>query len=259
MMQSTNWNPTTYAGASEIQFWQAMEALTILNLKGDETILDVGSGDGKITALLADKVPHGKVVGVDITPEMIEFSKDKFGSISNLSFQLMSADNLDFTEAFDYVVSFSCLHWVKNQKKVWQGFYNALKPEGQVIAGFQSDHEHLWDAVAEVISKSAWRDLFSEFQDPYNHYSLSTIQQYIQQAGFYLARADEIHQVESLKSVGALKNFLQNWVPQFRFLKNEKAELFVDEVIGNYMSRIEPVIRQQAGIRMKRFIFHAIK
>ena len=258
-MQNINWNPLTYAQASDIQFWQAMEALTILNLKGDERILDLGCGDGKITALLADKVPKGEVVGIDITPEMIEFSKDKFDAISNLSFELLSADNLSYIEEFDYVVSFSCLHWIKNQKSVWQGIFKALKPGGQVIAGFQSDHEHLWDAIVEVISKSEWKNLFSGFQDPYNHYSLKAMQGYIQSAGFYLARADEIHQVESLKSVGALKNFLQNWVPQFRFLEDDKAALFVDEVIGNYMSKIDPVIRQQAGIRIKRFIFHAIK
>ena len=100
-MQYTNWNAKTYSEASDIQFWQAMEALTILNLKGDETILDVGCGDGKITALIADKVPNGRVVGVDITDDMINFAQEKFDTIPNLSFKLMSADKLSYSGEFD--------------------------------------------------------------------------------------------------------------------------------------------------------------
>lgn len=43
-------------------------SLNDLELQGNESILDVGCGDGKITALLASKVPQGFVIGVDPYP-----------------------------------------------------------------------------------------------------------------------------------------------------------------------------------------------
>ena len=55
------------------QTW-ARELIAQLKLRGDERILDVGCGDGKVTAEMARAVPHGSVVGVDASPQMIEFA-----------------------------------------------------------------------------------------------------------------------------------------------------------------------------------------
>ena len=63
------------------------------SLRGDEHILDVGCGDGKVTAEIARAVPRGSVVGIDASPEMIAVRAQSFsaGQISNLEFQVMDA------------------------------------------------------------------------------------------------------------------------------------------------------------------------
>jgi ubiquinone/menaquinone biosynthesis C-methylase UbiE len=54
-----------------------------LKLRGDETILDVGCGDGKITAELARAVPRGFVLGTDASAEMIAFARKTFSPPKN--------------------------------------------------------------------------------------------------------------------------------------------------------------------------------
>jgi len=59
------WNPEDYAKSSDTQLKWAQELRQNLNLQGNESVLDVGCGDGKITADFATTLPKGRVTGVD--------------------------------------------------------------------------------------------------------------------------------------------------------------------------------------------------
>ena len=84
------WNAAAYAANSEVQQGWARELIPKLNLRGDERVLDVGCGDGKVTAEIARAVPRGQVLGMDASPEMIAFAKKTFpvSKVSNLKFQV---------------------------------------------------------------------------------------------------------------------------------------------------------------------------
>src|SRR5437764_3881206 len=96
------WNAADYAkNSSEQQRW-ARELIGKLALRGDERILDVGCGDGKVTAELAASVPRGSVVGVDSSPEMIGFARAMIlPAVGNLRLELMDARQLAFRDEFD--------------------------------------------------------------------------------------------------------------------------------------------------------------
>jgi len=66
------WNPGEYAKHSAAQLAWARELFARLKLKGDESLLDIGSGDGKVTAGIAAALPRGRVVGLDGSHEMVE-------------------------------------------------------------------------------------------------------------------------------------------------------------------------------------------
>ena len=87
------WNPDHYNRNSAAQEKWASELLAKLRLKGDEQILDIGCGDGKVTAEVARSVPRGKVVGLDSSIEMIDFARKNFPAeaIPQLRFQLGDA------------------------------------------------------------------------------------------------------------------------------------------------------------------------
>jgi trans-aconitate 2-methyltransferase len=70
----TEWNAESYSRQSSLQQAMAEEQLSSLTLEGSERILDVGCGDGKITAAIAARVPRGSVLGVDPSRDMIAFA-----------------------------------------------------------------------------------------------------------------------------------------------------------------------------------------
>jgi trans-aconitate methyltransferase len=90
---TAEWNAADYAANSAVQQTWARELIAQLNLRGDEHILDVGCGDGKVTAEIARAVPRGSVTGADASPQMIEFAQKTFSpcEISNLKFQICDA------------------------------------------------------------------------------------------------------------------------------------------------------------------------
>ncbi|MFN6530106.1 class I SAM-dependent methyltransferase [Nostoc sp. ChiSLP03a] len=92
------WNPEDYCKNSSDQQKWAKEAIVKLNLKGNESILDIGCGDGKVTADIASYIPNGSVIGIDNSSEMIDFAQKNFSPsyFPNLSFQIADAKNLNF-------------------------------------------------------------------------------------------------------------------------------------------------------------------
>ena len=74
----TEWNASDYSRQSSLQEAMAGQILALLDLGGAERVLDVGCGDGKITARIAGRVPRGSVLGVDPSRDMIAFASGHF-------------------------------------------------------------------------------------------------------------------------------------------------------------------------------------
>ena len=65
------WDAKEYAKHSQNQYEWALELIPKLKLKGNEVLLDIGCGDGKVSATLASYLPNGRVVGIDSSEEMV--------------------------------------------------------------------------------------------------------------------------------------------------------------------------------------------
>jgi len=129
----TEWNPEAYSQVSKLQQWLAEKSLASLTLRGDERVLDLGCGHGKISAAIAARLPHGSVLGADASHDMVAFAGRTFppSQHPNLAFQVADAAHLGFDGEFDLVVSFNCLHWVRDQAAALRGIAAALAPEGR--------------------------------------------------------------------------------------------------------------------------------
>src|SRR5438034_9258270 len=100
----TEWDAAEYYRRSSLQEAMAQEVIALLDLKGSERILDVGCGDGKITAQIASRASKGgSVVGVDPSRDMISFARSHFGpaTLPNLRFEVADARRLPFKNEFD--------------------------------------------------------------------------------------------------------------------------------------------------------------
>ena len=124
----TEWNAELYRERSSLQQTMAAEVLQALEFTGAERVLDVGCGDGRITAEIARRVPRGGVVGVDASSSMIELAAQK--TEPNLHFAVADARSLPFSQEFDLVVSFNALHWIHEQELALASIHKALKAAG---------------------------------------------------------------------------------------------------------------------------------
>ena len=132
------WNAADYADNSSAQAKWGREIISRLKLRGDETVLDIGCGDGKLTAALARQLPRGSVLGIDNSPEMVRYAAKSFpaAKFPNLSFKVCDARRLAFADKFDLVVSFSTLHWVKDHMPILRGIRRGLKSGGKALLQF---------------------------------------------------------------------------------------------------------------------------
>ncbi|MEM7757189.1 MAG: class I SAM-dependent methyltransferase [Cyanobacteria bacterium P01_A01_bin.40] len=92
------WNPEDYTKNSDAQLKWARSLIQNLNLNDYQSILDLGCGDGKITADFAASFPENRVVGVDSSAEMVAYAAEKYPArkYPNLNFVCMDARSLDF-------------------------------------------------------------------------------------------------------------------------------------------------------------------
>jgi trans-aconitate 2-methyltransferase len=109
----SDWDGRRYDEVNGLQRWVADQAVAALSLRGDERVLDVGCGDGRVTAAVAALVPRGSVLGIDPSPRMLEVAASRVRpDVANLAFAPGTAETLAYAGEFDVVVSFNALHWV---------------------------------------------------------------------------------------------------------------------------------------------------
>ena len=111
--------------------------IALASLREGETVLDLGTGAGFDCFLAANKVgKNGKVIGVDMTPEMIEKAREnaKKGNYGNVEFRLGEIENLPVTDnAVDVVISNCVINLSPDKERVFMETFRVLRPGGRLM------------------------------------------------------------------------------------------------------------------------------
>src|SRR5208337_5047618 len=218
--KSAKWNPADYAAHSTVQQSWARELIARLSLRGDEHILDVGCGDGKVTAEITQAVPRGSVVGIDASAEMIAFAQKAFppSAISNLAFQICDARKISLaalfpgapasrrrvpcvpagrrrsqthgggvkSASFDLVFSNAALHWVDDHEAILRGAASVLKPGGRLVVscGGRGNAHDVFLALRPEMRLKRWRGFFRKLETPYFFYRPDDYEKWLPRFGF---------------------------------------------------------------------------
>ena len=107
-----------------------------LRLTGGDRLLDIGCGDGAMTATLAARFPEAEFVGIDSAPDMIATASQH--TPPNLGFELCSAQDIAFDDRFTVAISIAALHWVPgtDHPVFLAGLHRALRAGGRFLAEF---------------------------------------------------------------------------------------------------------------------------
>ncbi len=179
-----DWDAGTYDRVSDPQFGWALEQLTRLELAGDEVVLDAGCGSGRVTAELVDRVPGGRVYGVDVAPSMVEHARRALGAKATILCQDLI--ELELPEPVDVVFSNATFHWIHNHEALFAALYRAMKPGGRLLAqcgglGNIDAFRQIADAVA---AEAPFAPHFEGWRRPWNYASAEETAERLTRAGF---------------------------------------------------------------------------
>lgn len=228
------WIAEDYYQHSQFQYEHAQLALSHYQFKGDEHILDVGCGDGRITAEIAKKAPLGSVIGIDNSPTMITFAEKTFQD-DNLTFEIGDAEKIYYKNKFDLIVSFACLHWVKNQLAFLCGAKSALKINGKVILTLYPKHRDIWQAIEKTSLEPQWNKYFLGYKNPHICYDIESYIHLCEKANLTIDYINECIPVAYFKTSTEAKAFIKSWLPHTNQIDTSLTEDFLEDIMQRFL------------------------
>jgi trans-aconitate 2-methyltransferase len=182
-----DWDAGTYHRVSTPQVRWAEEVLGRLELRGDETVLDAGCGSGRVTAMLLERLPEGRIVAVDGSPSMIEAARDALPE--RVDFVVCDLAELELDEPVDAVFSNAVFHWLPDHDRLFERLHAAVRPGGQLIAqcGGQGNVATFRDAMQDVGRREPYAEHIADYA-PWNFAAPEETEERLQRAGFADAR-----------------------------------------------------------------------
>ena len=237
----TDWQANDYFHHSALQESMAQEQLSQLHLDGNESVLDVGCGDGKITAQIAGRVPHGSILGIDPSPAMITFATRHFGTIANPNLRFAVADvrHLTYKNQFDLVISFNALHWVPQQQEALRSIHAALKPNGKAQLRLvpEGSRKSLEDVIEQVRSGPRWAPNFVGFEKPFAHFTPAEYRLMAEQAGFRVQKLNVADKSWDFTSRPLFEAFCRATFAEWtQHLPESDWSAFITEVLDRYQT-----------------------
>ncbi|KJH70650.1 SAM-dependent methyltransferase [Aliterella atlantica CENA595] len=258
------WNPEDYAKNSDAQLKWARELRAKLDLQGNESVLDVGCGDGKITADFAVALPRGKVVGVDSSTQMIDYATRTYADTKypNLSFACIDARSLEFDDEFNLVFSNATLHWVDNHQAFLQGVSRALRSGGRLIVGCggKGCAVDVLQVFSELVASKPWSDRFDNFYNPYYFYSDEEYAVWLEESGFKVEQLALVPKDMTHHGKEGLAGWIRTtWMPFTHRVPENEREYFISSFVDTYLEQIPLDKDGLAHVRMVRLEVNALK
>lgn len=233
---TTGWDPEGYHKNSQ---WQKASAESLIlqgyPFKGNEAVLDIGCGDGKVSAFLAKLVPQGSVIALDLSPAMVAFAQKNYPS-PNLKFELGDVTGMTFENQFDLATSFTSMHLVKDQKDALAAIYRSLKPDGKVLMQFPAV-DGFDGTLAQLIAEPKWAKQFEGFDSGWYFYFPKDYKPLLKQAGFTPVRVEITRLEETYPSKEAFKKCISYWLPHLRQLSDSNKEAFLNDLVDKYVEK----------------------
>lgn len=193
MAQATDWDAGLYHEVSSFQEgWGRKMLDERLDLNGDETVLDAGCGSGRLTEVLLERLPRGRVIGVDASPSMVEHARGVLGD----QVALINCDLVELTpellheaagvDSVDAVFSNATFHWIPDHEALFRSLQAVLCPGGRLVAqcGAEGNVEAFGAVVEQIAATAPFAEHLAGWEPPWNFTSQAVAEERLAAAGF---------------------------------------------------------------------------
>lgn len=258
------WDPKTYEKSSSAQKRWAEELISRISIQGDERVLDIGCGDGKITAQISRLVPRGSVVGLDNSPEMLSFARSQFPAEEwpGLEFQHGDARDLQYDCEFDLILSFAALHWVFDHRPVLAGIRRSLKSGGRLFVQFggRGNAASVLDIAGKMIAEGKWSAFFEGFSFPYAFYGPEEYRTWLDDSGLRTIQVELLQKDMVQKGRSGLASWIEStWLPYIERVPEKLRSDFINTVVQRYIQLNPPDHNGDIHVGMVRLEAEALK
>ena len=179
-----DWDAATYDRVSDPQVEWGREVLERLPLRGDEVVLDAGCGSGRVTRLIVERLPRGRVIAVDAAPGMVAAARQALGDRAEV-FEANLVD-LELAEPVDVIFSNAVFHWVLDHDRLVKRLHDALRPGGRLVAqcGGEGNVERFLAVASEVAAEEPLAEHLAGWTGPWNFQSPEATAARLEHAGF---------------------------------------------------------------------------
>jgi trans-aconitate 2-methyltransferase len=236
---SREWNSDVYHRLSGPQVSWGKKVLSRLRLRGDETVLDAGCGTGRLTAELLDALPRGRVVGVDLSQNMLRSAREHLAHFkSRANLVLCDLLRLPFKGSFDGIVSTAAFHWVLDHDQLFANLRRALVPGGWLEAqcGGGPNVFCVRERADELAAAPKFASFFADFREPWLFQNAEDAAQTLLRAGFVEVETSIEAAPTILDSAGQYNEFVRNIILR-RHLENIPTEQLQAEFMAELTDR----------------------
>jgi trans-aconitate 2-methyltransferase len=131
-----DWDASTYDRIADPMARWGAAVLERLPLQGNETVIDAGCGSGRVTTLLAERLPNGRVIALDGSPAMIEQARDRLAGFGDRIAYVVAdlGRPLPIDRPVDAILSTATFHWVPDHDALFRHLAAVLRPGGRLVA-----------------------------------------------------------------------------------------------------------------------------
>ena len=234
MSGPVEWEASEYDRLADPQEEWARDVVARLELTGDETVLDAGCGSGRVTKQLLERLPGGRVIGVDGSPAMVDEARAALGDDPRVELLVSDLGELALSEPVDAIFSNATFHWILDHDRLFARLFAAVRPGGQFEAqcGGEGNVAECERSVNAITGDERFAPYFRGMKPAWNFASVGDTEARMARAGFDVGQVWLEHKSvtpaeprEFLRVSGLAKHLDR--------LPAERHDAFVDAVVGS--------------------------
>jgi trans-aconitate 2-methyltransferase len=181
-----DWDATTYDRVADPQEQWAHEIIARMDLEGDEAVLDAGCGSGRVTHLLLERLPRGRVIAVDSSPTMVARARATLGSARRVEVQHQDLLALRLDERVDAVFSCAVFHHIHDHERLFARLRAVLRDGGRLVAqcGGEGNIARFREHADAVAARPPYAEYLADMGSPWHYASPTATEARLGAAGF---------------------------------------------------------------------------